>query len=178
MNKRIRELLDSFEKEYPGRTEEELVLKMNKSELLDTHTILPHAELNGMLYESVNRFIERYNGSSLNITIVSDRLSPEVQDVIREAYHAHYLDEFVKINRYLNRRYIRVVSLIIISIAAFALGTYLTNHFENIHFLTYAATQLSVFCLWEIGYTHFDRSNASIQKKHIVRALNAKIDFM
>ena len=178
MNKHIRELLDSMEAGYPERTEEELVLKLSKSELLDTHTLLPHAELNGLIYESVNRFIERYNGSSLNITIVTDSLTPDVHDVVRESYHAHYLDEFVKINRYLIRRYIRVVSLIIISIAAFALGTYLTNHFENIHFLTYAATQLSVFCLWEIGYTHFDRSNASMQKKHIVRALNAKIDFM
>ena len=170
MKKHLRELIESLENKYPARKEEELVLKLGKSELLDTHTVLPHAELNGLIYESVNRFIERYSGSSLNITIVTDPLTPDVQDVVRESYHAHYLDEFVKINRYLNRRYIRVVSLIIISIAAFALGTYLTNHFENIHFLTYAATQLSVFCLWEIGYTHFDRSNASIQKKHIVRS--------
>ena len=167
-----------YENNRHARTEEELVLKLEKSEILDSHTILPHAELNGLVYESVNRFIEQYKGDSLNISIVSSSISKDVQDVIRESYRAHYQDEFEKITRYLNRRYIRVVSLIIISLIAFSCGSYLSDHFSNIQFLAGAATQLSIFCLWEIGYTHFDRSDASVQKKHILRALNANIQFI
>jgi len=162
----------------PARTEEELVLKLDKTEVLDSHIILPHAELNQVVYDAVNRFIERYKGNTLKITIISGPLSHDVQDVIRESYHAHYLDEYEKICRYLIRRYIRVVSLIIISLIAFSCGSYISNHFQNIQFIAGAATQLSIFCLWEIGYTHFDRSNASVQKKHILRALNADIQFM
>ena len=178
MRSMMKDLLENAEKRFPARTEEELVLKLEKSELLDRHIILPHAELNSIVYDSVDRFIERYGGSSLKITIVSGPVSPDVQDVIRESYRAHYEDEYVKINRYLTRRYIRVISLIVISLVAFSLGTYLSTHFRNIEFLAGAATQLSIFCLWEIGYTHFDRSNASVQKKHIRRALNADIRFM
>lgn len=162
----------------PAREEEELVLKLDKSEVLDSHTILPHAELNELIYTAVNRFIERYSGNTLNITIVSGPFSPDMQDVIRESYHAHYLDEYVKIVKYLNQRYLRVVSLIIISLIAFTCGSYISNHFKNVEFLAGAATQLSIFCLWEVGYTHFDRSNASAQKKHILRAMNANIQFM
>ena len=174
----IKKFLQIFKVRLPARTEEELVLKLDKSEVLDPHTILPHAELNELVYTAVNRFIERYGGDTLNITIVSGAFSPDLQDVIRESFHAHYLDEYVKINKYLNARYIRVISLIIISLIAFTVGSYISNHFQNVEFLAGAATQLSIFCLWEIGYTHFDRSNASVQKKHILRALNANIQFL
>ena len=160
------------------RIEEELVLKLDKSEVFDPHTILPHAELNSLVYEAVNRFIERYSGNALKITIVSEPFSGAVQDVIRESYRAHYLDEYEKISRYLNRRYFRVLLLIIISMIAFSCGSYLSSHYQHIEFLTIAATQLSIFCLWEIGYTHFDRSDASVQKRHILRALNADIQFI
>ena len=160
------------------KEEEELVLKLDKSEILDSHIILPHAELNELVYDSVNRFIERYGGKKLRITIVSGLVSEDVQDVIRESYRAHYLDEYEKITRYLNRRYLRVVSLIAVSLIAFSCGSYLSHHFSNIEYLAGAATQLSIFCLWEIGYTHFDRSDASVQKRHILRALNADIQFM
>ena len=174
----IKKYFQDFNISFPARTEEELVLKLDKSEVLDPHTILPHAELNELVYTAVNRFIERYNGNTLNITIASGSFSPDLQDVIRESYRAHYQDEFVKINKYLTARYIRVVSLIVISLVAFTCGSYISNHFRNVEFLAGAATQLSVFCLWEIGYTHFDRSNASVQKKHILRALNANIQFL
>ena len=175
---KIKQVLQKWNIDSPARTEEELVLKLDKSEVLDPHTILPHAELNELVYTAVNRFIERYSGNTLKITIVSGTFSPDMQDVIRESYHAHYLDEYVKINKYLNARYIRVVSLIIISLIAFTCGSYISNHFRNVEFIAGAATQLSIFCLWEIGYTHFDRSNASVQKKHILRALNANIQFL
>ena len=174
----IRSLFQNKGAKKPVRKEEELVLKLDKSEILDSHIILPHAELNELVYEAVNRFIERYGGSSLKITFVSGIVSEDVQDVIRESYRAHYLDEHEKITRYLNRRYLRVVSLTVISLIAFTCGSYLSHHFGNSEFLTIAATQLSIFCLWEIGYTHFDRSDASVQKRHILRALNAEIQFM
>ena len=162
----------------PVRTEEELVLKLDKSEVLDSHILLPHAELNRLVYETVNHFVERYAGESLNITIVSEPFSKAVQDVICESYQAHYQDEYQKIIVYLKRRYIRVILMIIGSLVAFTCGTYIANHFSSSQFLAGAATQLSIFCFWEIGYTQFERSDASIKKKHILRAMNANIRFM
>ena len=88
----IRSLFQNKGVKKPVREEEELVLKLDKSEILDSHIILPHAELNELVYEAVNRFIERYGGSSLKITFVSGIVSEDVQDVIRESYRAHYLD--------------------------------------------------------------------------------------
>ena len=173
-----RKTFQSIKDKRPVRTEEELVLKLDKSEVLDSHVLLPHAELNRLVYETVDRFVERYGGKALNITIVSEPFSEAVQDVIRESYKAHYQDEYQKVNRYLKSRFVRVISMIVGSLIAFTCGTYIANHFASGQFLAGAATQLSIFCFWEIGYTQFESNDAVIQKKHIFRAMNATIRFM
>ena len=45
----IRSLFQNKGVKKPVREEEELVLKLDKSEILDSHIILPHAELNDLV---------------------------------------------------------------------------------------------------------------------------------
>ena len=48
-------------------TETELVLKIKKDELFDPHVLLPHAELNAVVYNSVNTFVEKYNFEGITV---------------------------------------------------------------------------------------------------------------
>lgn len=45
------------------------------------------------------------------------------------------------------------------------------------NFLVDVISNVGVFCLWEIGYTHFDRSDAAAERRRIARARDAVIRF-
>lgn len=158
--------------------ETQLTLNLKKEELFDSHIVLPHPEVNQVVYDAVDRFVERYSGESMAITIMSGDVNPSLQGVFREAYYSHYDDEYQKANRYLHRRYVRVVGLLLISAVTFFAGGYISGHLDGWSFIASLASQVSIFCLWEVGYTHFDRSAASEREKLILRARDAEITFV
>jgi len=160
-----------------GIDESELVLKLKKDELLDKHVLLPHAEVNSIVYEAVDRFVEKYNGNRMTLTIMSDNVSPLIQNIFDESYRSHYEDEYLKITRYLKRRYLRVVGLIFAIAISFWIAYFLTAHTQCPEVILTIISQIGVFCLWEIGYTHYDRVEASAAKSRIVRAKDAAIQF-
>lgn len=158
--------------------EHQLTLNLRKEELFDPYIVLPHPEINPKVYTAVDQFVQRYGGNSLKITIMCGLLNPSLEEVFRESYLNHYDDEYQKTQQYLNRRYIRVVILLLISIASFFAGSFLSSHLTRLEFVAGIVMEVSIFCLWEIGYTHFDRSDATIRKKMILRAKNAEIEFL
>ena len=158
--------------------ETQLTLNIRAEDLFDPYTVLPHPEVNPVVYKAVDRFVQRYPGNVMKITIMSDSVNPSLQEVFREAYYDHYDDELHKTTDYLHKRYSRVVTLLVISIAAFILGSFLSSHLTRLAFIAGFITEFSIFCLWEIGYTHFDRSEASQRKKKILRARDAEIEFL
>ena len=157
--------------------ETELVLKVRKKELFDQHVLLPHAELNSIIYESVNTFVEKYKGDDMTLMIYSDPVNTLIQDSFREVYTAHYREELLKVNRYLMRHLVRFLALIVVGAIALTLGMSLTRRYENETALSYIILNISGFCLWEIGYTQFSTRNVVDEKKRILRALKAKIEF-
>ena len=159
--------------------EDELTLRVSRDDLFDPNVMLPHLELNKKVYLTVNQFVGKYMGEKLTLTLYCDHASDALQDTFREAYRAHYEDEYRKISRYLNRRYNKVLILIIVSVAAYYLGRFLSVRLDDSYdFLLNALSNVGVFCIWEIGYTHFDRSAAKEEKKRIHRAMNAEIQFL
>ena len=158
--------------------EEELVLKLKKEELFDSHVLLPHAELNELVYKSVDQFVGKYGGEKLAVSIFTDPISESVQHTFQEAYRAHYSEEYHKISRYLRRRYIRVICLLIVSVAFFFLWDYLLRNTSVTNVFLTIMTNVGAFCLWEVGYTHFARVEASEERRQIARALKAKISFL
>ncbi len=160
-----------------GLKEEELVLRLKKDELFNTHILLPHAEVNSLIYDAVNQFVEKYSGDCLTLTIMSDEVAEPVQRIFTEAYRMHYEDEFEKIVRYLKRRYIRAGCLLLVSVAAFWCNGVFAGYPQMPAYLVNILGQISVFCLWEIGYTHFTRSDATTERDRIVRARDAAIEF-
>ena len=139
---------------FAALKETELVLKLKKEELFDPHVLLPHSELNSIVYERVNAFVEKYKGTEM-----------------------HYREEMVKVNRYLKHYFNRSLALIVIGIVALLVGISLSNRYSTETVLSYIILNLSAFCLWETGYTQFSARTVMREKKRILRALNARIEF-
>ncbi len=175
--KRNRTDISTDPQTFTEMQEKELVLKLKKEELFDPHVLLPHAELNSVVYDRVDSFVGKYKGTEMTLSIFTDPVSPQIQNVFREVYISHYTDELQKMNRYLRRFYVRVIVLIIISIIAILVGRALGRMSSEDTVLSYIVLNISGFCLWEIGYTQFSTRNGIEEKKRIIRALNARIDF-
>ena len=166
----------------PGKTftelqETELVLKLKKGELFDPFVLLPHAELNSIVYNSVDTFVGKYKGEDMTLSICTEPVSPMTQNVFREVYQSHYREELVKVNRYLRRHFIRAMILILVAVIAFLISRLLKTYNPNETILSYIILNISGFCIWEVGYTQFSTRNVVDEKKRITRALNAKIEF-
>ena len=157
--------------------EQELVLHLKKGELLDSHVVLPHAEVNEIIYQAVNQFVEKYSGDTMQLTIMTDCVSDAVQSIFEEAYRSHYEDAYQKVSRFLKRRILRVAILLLISALTFWCSGFLSDIAKVPAYLTVFFGQISVFCLWEIGHTHFTRSDAKEERSRIARARDAEIRF-
>ena len=156
-------------KSFTALQETELVLKLKKGELFDPYVLLPHAELNSIVYHSVDAFVEKYKGTDMTLSICTEPVNPMIQNVFRE--------ELLKVNKYLSRHHIRAIVLILIGIVAFLLSRLLTSINPNEMILSYILLTMSGFCLWEVGYTQFSTRNVVDEKRRIMRALNARINF-
>ena len=162
---------------FAALKETELVLKLKKEELFDPHVLLPHSELNSIVYERVNAFVEKYKGTEMTLLIYTDPVNVMIQDSFREVYVSHYREEIVKVNRYLKHYFNRSLALIVIGIVALLVGISLSNRYSTETVLSYIILNLSAFCLWETGYTQFSARTVMREKKRILRALNARIEF-
>ena len=162
---------------FSALKETELVLKLKKEELFDPHVLLPHSELNSTVYERVNAFVEKYKGTEMTLLIYTDPVNVMIQDSFREVYVSHYREELVKVNRFLRHYFNRSLALIVIGIIALVAGISLTNRYSTETVLSYIILNLSAFCLWETGYTQLSARTVMREKKRILRALNARIEF-
>ena len=161
----------------PVLEETELVLKIKKTELFDPYILLPHAELNSIIYHSVDTFVDKYKGTGLTLSICTSPVIPQTQNVFREVYKSHYRDKLLKIDRHLRRYYIRMLLLILTSIIAFLASRLLAWFNPDETILSYIILNISGFCIWEVGYSQFTTRNMLDEKKRILRALNATIEF-
>ena len=177
MQYRKRNRSDDADSKTPSMQEEELVLRLRKDELFDTHVLLPHAELNEIVYNSVDQFVGKYKGDRLTLSIFSEPVNEAIQNTFREVYRAHYTDEYQKVTRFLKRRYYRVVALLLVSIGSFCLWKFMSGKGLGSDILMTIITNVGAFCLWEVGYTQFARKDAMDERKRIERARDASIEF-
>lgn len=157
--------------------EQELVLRIKKDELFNRYIFLPHSEVNTVVYDAVNQFVQKYGGDTMTLTIMTDPISEPIQHVFREAYQSHYEDEFRKVAVYLSRRIVRAIILVLISAAAFMCSSFMARNGHLPDYIVAIIGQVAIFCLWEIGYTHFARKEAAEERSRIVRARDAEIEF-
>ena len=139
--------------------------------------LLPHAELNTEVCNSVNTFVEKYKGGTLSLSIFSDPVNPLIQNTFKEVYRAHYDDEKRKLDRYLKRRLIRLIILLVLSISAFVIADRLGRGVPGYNVLLNILANAGSFCLWEVGYSDIATFDALDERKRVMRAMNAVIEF-
>ena len=110
------------------------------------------------------------------LTIMSDNVSESVQSIFKEVYYLYYEDEYQKITTYLKKRYLRAAMLVAISIVMFSLGGIRIKFIPS--YIVELYSEISVFCMWEVGYTHFDRESSKEEQRRIMRARDAEIEFL
>ena len=113
----------------------------------------------------------------LEITVHCPRESSEaLQTTMREVFQMHYEDEERRINGYLERRYVRVMALVIISIVL--VSAWINFSPSDDEGVTWTIlSNFAAFSLWQIGSTYFERSDGYGELLRAQIAKQAKLHF-
>ncbi len=132
----------------------------------------PKLELSQEIASVVNRFLETSREPRpLEITVrCPSEISDSMQSTMQEVFQMYYEDEERHVNSYLERRYIRVMALVIISILAISVWiNFSPSGDEGVTWTI--LSNFAAFSLWQIGSTYFERSEGYSE---LLRALIAK----
>ncbi|MCR4621587.1 MAG: hypothetical protein K5663_05835 [Clostridiales bacterium] len=138
----------------------------------------PKLELNQEISSVVDRFLETSKEARpLEITIHCPRESSEaLRNTMQEVFQMHYEDEERSINSYLEKRYIRVMALVIISIILVSVWiNFAPSGDEGVTWTI--LSNFAAFSLWQIGGTYFERSDGYGKLLRAQIAKQAKLHF-
>ena len=138
----------------------------------------PKLDMNQEIASVVNRFLETSKEAlPLEITVsCPGTVSEPMQATMQEVFQMYYEDEERHINSYLERRYIRVMALVIISILAATIWVNFSP--SNAEGITWTIlSNFAGFSLWQIGNTYFERSEGYGELLRAMIAKQAKIHF-
>ncbi len=119
----------------------------------------PKLELSGEISSVVDRFLSTSKvPRPLQINIrCPEKVSEPMRATMQEVFQMYYEDEERRINSYLERRYIRAMALVIISIVA--VTVWINFSPTNDEGVTWTIlSNFAAFSLWQIGSTYFERS--------------------
>ena len=173
----LQSLVLKWQNIQPKKYEEELTLHFEKDELFDHHVILPHSEVNPLVYKSVDRFVDRYGGERLTLNIYSGAISKSAEQFFRESFVSHYEDEFRRCTTNLYQCYLRAFILVLVSVLSYYAGLRLKTRMASLPFLSTAIANISLFCIWEIYHTYFKQKDFQGDRKKVQRAKDAEICF-
>ena len=138
----------------------------------------PKLELNKDISSVVNRFLETSREARpLEITVrCPGKVSEPMQATMQEVFQMYYEDEQRHVNSYLERRYIRVMALVILSIVL--VSVWINFSPSNDEGVTWTIlSNFAGFSLWQIGYTHFERAEGYGRLLRAMIAKQAKLHF-
>ena len=144
----------------------------------DALVIGPHLEINREITDEVDHFLnmaERIAPLQLYFHSAAT-ISPMVRETMEEALRAHYEDEELKVDRFLEQRFGRALGLIIISITALQLVKYYSGG-QSTAIVWTIISNFAAFSLWQIGSTFFEGSEARHRLLKILTARNAELHF-
>lgn len=156
-----------------------LDLKLNESrQWFNPIEIGPKLELSQEISSVVDRFLATSKESRpLEITIHCPHIISEpMQATMQEVFQMYYEDEERRINHYLERRYIRAMALVIISITAVTIWINFSP--SNDEGVTWTIlSNFAGFSLWQIGSTYFERAEGYAELLRAMIAKQAKLHF-
>ncbi|MBQ6595278.1 MAG: hypothetical protein IJH78_06460 [Clostridia bacterium] len=156
-----------------------LDLKLNDArQWFNPIEIGPKLELNEEISSVVNRYLETSKEPRpLEITVrCPGKVSDAMQATMQEVFQMYYEDEERRVNHYLERRYIRAMALVIISIVA--MTVWINFSPSNDEGVTWTIlSNFAAFSLWQIGSTYFERSDGYAELLRVMIAKQAKVHF-
>ena len=138
----------------------------------------PKLELSQEISSVVDRFLSTQKEQRpLAITVrCPNAVSESMQGTMQEVFQMYYEDEERHINDYLERRYMRVMALVIISIMAVSVWIYFAP--TNSEGVTWTIlSNFAAFSLWQIGSTYYERSEGYGELLRAQIATQAKLHF-
>ena len=160
------------------RSPSELSLRLDSTNLFDPMILAPHTEINKDICSAVEAYIERHcppEGVVINIFI--KKVNDLVKEKFVENFVEHYTDIIIKTRRYIIRRVMRMLILVLISLGIIAISfSGIAGEISSFGFVV--VSNIGIFLLWEIGYTFFDNHEAVERLKKYTALANAKIEFI
>ena len=144
----------------------------------DPVQIGPKLELSHQIAMVVDRYLKtarRQQPLEINIRCPHN-ISEPMKDTMQETFNMYYQDEERQIDNYLERRYNRVLALVIISIIAVTVWIYLSPS-EDEGVTWTILSNFAAFSLWQIGYTYYERSEGYNELRRAQIAKQAKLRF-
>lgn len=138
----------------------------------------PKLELSGEISAVVDRFLHAAREPRpLEVTVLCPgEASEAMQATMREVFQMYYEDEERHVNSLLERRYLRVMALVIVSIVAASVWiNYAPSAHEGVTWTI--LSNFAAFSLWQIGNTHFERSDGYAHLLQVLIAKQATIQF-
>ena len=158
----------------------ELDLKLDDTgKWFDPLVIGPHLELNTNVSDSVDRYLvtQRRPRPLMIVLHGLGEVSEPMQETMRDIFREHYEDETRRVSHYLERRYLRLIILLGVSIVA--LETWIKmNGPRHVNTVETVLSNLAAFSLWQVGSTFIERTQAYEEQLRMTIARIAEIRFM
>ncbi len=151
-----------------------------RSELFDPVVMMPHLEVNEKIISAIDRLLNTSaDAAPLKLNIhSSEKVSDSLQNTFTECLRMHYRDERKQIVRFLENRYNRILGLLILSVLALIIWTSFSPAEDaGDKVLWQILGNFAAFSLWQIGSTHFERSEAYLNLMRLTTAENLSITF-
>ncbi|MBR0368825.1 MAG: hypothetical protein IJH86_10590 [Clostridia bacterium] len=145
----------------------------------DPLVIGPHLELNTSVSDSVDRFLstQRKPRPLLIVLHGLGRVSEPMQETMRDIFQEHYDDEMRRVSHYLERRYLRLIILLCVSIVALEVWIKM-NGPRHVNTVETVLSNLAAFSLWQVGSTFIERTEVYEELLRMTIAKIADIRFM
>ena len=152
-----------------------------RAELFDPVVILPHLEVNEKVTIAIDHLLRTSATTAplmLNIHC-AERISESLRNTFVECLRMHYRDEKRQIIHFLEGRYDRMLGLLVVSIAAMIIWTTFSPANDAGEKVVWQVLgNFAAFSLWQIGSTHFERTEAYLELMRFMTAENLSVTFI
>ena len=163
-----------------ARKEVSLDLKLKDQEdFFDPVQVGPKMAINQVFAGAISRYLHslREPGPLQINMICAGTISAPVQDLMREVLSMHYEAEEDRISRMLEKKYRRIMLLIAVSIFSIGIIRQISMLAEDLVVWDIIGN-FAAFGLWQIGYTHYERTEGYDELKLVHIAKYAKLNFV
>ena len=152
---------------------------VGQTELFNPRVMGPKLKPNQSIIDDIDSFLESSVAfAPLCICFHSaQNISPALQETMIEVLRLHYKDEQKRVEKYLEKRYIRIVGLLLVSMGMLRLLSLFFSGQDSDRIVWVMFSNFAAFSLWQIGTTHFEREEAFENLTRFIIARESRVEF-